>query len=400
MIGGVFGESTGFLEVTDTTVPTGAKYVRFGANTANQALKSYGRIKRQFTELLTATEEKPDKLPFTFPLINKSISVIGDSISQGEKATSRINDGYAGILRQFFSLEFGKKLNFGFAPFTSRATNATEMVSLNSWSGWTLATNNGNVIGGSSYTTSSTGSTLDFTINHAFQKVKIAILKGSGFGSISLKQGSTIFGTVNTSASSDGVAVSNAIDISSADFSQSFQIVADSAPCTVSGLVLIDDEDWWTFNNYGRSGAPASTFTGANFDYMSNSDIVFYALGVNGNRQGLAESLALIKDRFSASRARKYVLDFCFYSPQLNSLSKKGVIRKFAAECGAEYIDIWSAAQKDSTGTYLADGFLNADGIHPADSGHRFIAEYIAKRIGLSVNSKGLAQEVFGTRYE
>ena len=373
------------------TVPSGAKYVVFGKHTSLSYAASYAKITRKYANIVIDTIPAPEKILPVLPN-TKNINILGDSISQGEVATDRPNNSYAGILRQFFSLEYGNKLNYGFVSMS----RAKDMVYLTNYAGWVETTGSTTAIGGDEYATTTPDSQLTFRIGKEFNYVKIATKFDSSYGTLTLAQGETVFGTVDCSVGS-GAGLSEAFDISDADFTQPFTITASSAG-SVSGLVLIDDADYWTFNNYGRSGAAPSVFTGDTFDYQINGDIVIYALGVNGTATGLVDSLNTIKNRFKNLKASKIVLDLCFKSPQLNNDGKHSLLKKFASETGAKYICIWDYAPKDSNGEYLATGFLNTDGVHPLDAGHQFIAELIAKNIELSVNAKGLAQEVLNSK--
>jgi lysophospholipase L1-like esterase len=79
-----------------------------------------------------------------------------------------------------------------------------------------------------------------------------------------------------------------------------------------------------------------------------------------------------------------------------DNTGKKAAIKQLASDLGAKYIDIYAIAPKNEDGT-MHDGFLS-DTVHPTDYGHRFIAEHVARSIGLSCTSKMMALDVFGLR--
>lgn len=385
-------ESSGLIMVENVSVPSGAKYVVFGKHITLSASKSYSYITRQYANI-----EKTDGEDVSFRIlpvlpVKKIISILGDSITQGEVATDRPNASYAGILRQFFGLEYGNHMNYGFVSMS----RSKDMVYLTSWTGWNETVGSTTAIGGDEYSTTTAGSKLVFRIGKQFNKVRIATKYGSGYGTLILAQGESVFGSIDCSVG-DGASFSDEIDISSADFTQPFTIMA-SGNASVSGLVLIDDEDSWSFMNYGRSGAAASVFTGDTFDIQTDADIVIYALGVNGTEEQLLDSLNAIKERFLNLDAHKIVLDLNFTTAQRNGAKKHSLLKQFANETKAKYICVWDYVPKDDTNGYVAGGFLNTDGIHPIDAGHQFIAELIAKEIGLSVTSREFAQDVLNTK--
>lgn len=390
-ISGVYStERSGFITALNVVVPTGAKYAVVCKHAALNASDSYANVVRNYANVIKTSEIKTESLLPIFPVVN-NISILGDSISQGETSSDRPNNSYAGILRQLFGLEYGNELNYGFVSMS----RAKDMVYLTNYSGWTETTGSTTAIGGDEYATTTANSKLIFKIGKAFNKVKIATKFGD-YGTLTLSQGDTVFGVIDCYAETESVGFSADIDISGADFTQSFTLTA-SSKASVSGLLLIENDNYITFNNYGRSGAAPAVFTGDTFDIQSNADLVIYALGVNGTTSGLKSSLDLIKDRFTALKAKKIVLDLCFTSAQLNNYSKHSLLKTFAENTGAKYICVWDYAPKNNDGSYLIDGFLNSDGIHPLDAGHKFIAELIAKKIGLSVTSKDLAQKVLNS---
>jgi hypothetical protein len=208
-------------------------------------------------------------------------------------------------------------------------------------------------------------------------------------------QESNVLATIDLSADTK-IGMSELIDVSECDFTKDFIIKCVSGTVNASGVVCIDDADWWTFLNYARSGAPASQFTGDLFDAQADgASVIIYALGVNSDWKNVYNSFESIKEQFKALNAVKIVLDQCSYSSAKisNTMPKKALIRQLARYVGAQYICIGDHYPKDANGDAIS-GFYASDNLHPTDAGHQFIAELVAKNIGLSVNAKKLAEKL------
>ena len=142
-----------------------------------------------------------------------------------------------------------------------------------------------------------------------------------------------------------------------------------------------------TFNNYGRAGIPVGTVTGDLLESESDCDLLIYALGTNG--AVTTSDMDAIADTLNESSADKIVIDLCMKSNSYDNISKSSVLKCFADRINAKYIRMYDLIPKDSNGNTDSSYFIS-DGLHPSPLGHRCIAEELAKRLHLSVDSKGL----------
>lgn len=344
--------------------------------------------------------QKLESNKFILPLFNrgyKSINIIGDSISQGAVASSIPNKSYCGILRKMFSAELGGRLNYGFSAF-DKSTDLGFDSSTVTWVygsqmyGWQRNFADSSVLGGDSYTSTATNSRFCFKLWKNSHYLQIAIVGGSDKGCFELQnENGNVIAEIDCSTYPQGACLTNKIDISEIDASNGYEflIVTKSADTVIiSGVALSDNADYWTFNNYGRAGASPSVFTGDIFYKESRCSVLVYALGVNSGIDNLNNALASIKNTAKSLNAQKIVLCLCFKGNGFDNRSggKPQALKAFSDDIGALFIDVYEHCPKDSNG-YIVDGILSSDNIHPTDEGHRFIAELIAKNIGLSCNS-------------
>ncbi|MNI61237.1 hypothetical protein D3C73_1164980 [compost metagenome] len=86
------------------------------------------------------------------------------------------------------------------------------------------------------------------------------------------------------------------------------------------------------------------------------------------------------------------VLDFLWFE-QIDNNDFKKAIKRLADNTNSIYID-FNIILKNQTELVLQQrGFLS-DSVHPTPLGHNLIAEVIAKKIGLGVSSKSLAERL------
>lgn len=371
-------------------VPSRTRYVRFCNNLTKLALP-YAVIHKGDNVVASDMPVASYMTPLTYDRRGKEIVMFGDSITQGESSTDFTNNSYAGILRKFFSIEHGGRMNFGFCHFAI-SSEPNSMISLVSATNWTRSYEDSTVLGGDKYSTDGAGSELKFTIARECHYIKVCSEYKAGYGIIQLLNGRNVIEEIDLSEN-PRIGYSDAIDVSSCDFSAGFSIKCKSGEVNASGIICIDNLGWWTFNNYGRSGAPATLFTGDLFTAQAkDASVIFYALGVNSGWENVYTAFESIKDEFKAINAVKVVIDQCNYSSTRisNTMPKKELIRELALYVGAQYICVGDYYPKDSNGDVVAGFYNPSDNIHPTDAGHQFIAELVAKNIGLSCNAKNI----------
>ena len=379
-------EHSGVVEI-----PTGAKY--YVVCSSLQSLPS-----SYVVEMREKTNE--EKLPFAITTCQKNrkcLNIIGDSISEGVSCNTDYRDSWAGILRNLVAIENGGELNYGFAPYPDldelRIINS--MVKPLGRGGWSR-NYAGTTLYGNNEFTSSSSVTMKFSLAKEMHYMQVSFLGGSTQGSFSVlrrdpQNNDTLLATIDCSQYADGCHKSDPIDISSVTLSDTIRITsADTTPVTISGFFLSDNQDYFMFNNFGRAGLRPSHTRGALLELETDCDVLIYALGVNGGEVENETAYEEIADILKSCKAVKYVVDFCLFTPSRDNREKSCDIKALANEVGANYIRMYDEIPKDADGHTIAD-LLMPDGLHPNDAGHKYIAEVIAKKLGLSITSKAIS---------
>lgn len=340
---------------------------------------------------------------YMFPVNEKNIiNIIGDSITAGVYSDNAMIDSYAGILRNLMSKHLGNHLNFGFAPFTIQdgyqagywTTNILQIgdrgtaVRINSASGSPMF---GKMYGTEGFELVDTDSVFRFKIlDNTIQKFQLAYVSGvnSTINVYKRKNAvSTLLLTIDCSGETVEPAYSDVIDLGELNDSntQIYLYLGSGDGAYISGIQIINDANYATFNNYSLPGAATVHQTDVLIQSEIDCDLLIWALGFNdrNNPTSFKANIERWTPMIQAKRCYCVVLDFQW--DRTNGC--KPVLKQMAKDLNCIYLDFAEIVPRKANGQII-NNFLAADGVHPVALGHRFIAEYIAKTIGLDFTSK------------
>ena len=292
-----------------------------------------------------------------------------------------------------FYIENDKKLNYGFesfSPLSEMTTVKSKMVEYVSMSGFTRKWNGSTCYGNDEYSSSTSGSVFKFKVKKKFNYMKISYKDGIS-GNFKLLANNNLLASITTTTGTETAKMSESINISSYDENQIYELQLINGSMTISGIELGYDTSYTTFNNYGRAGIGANGVSGELLNKECDADLIIYALGTNSIDQTTVTNVTnVLKNK----NCVKVILDLGIKSTKYNKLAISNYLKQIADNVNGIYIKINDYIPKDSNG-YIDPSYVITDGLHPSELGHKCIAEYIAKTIGLSVTSKGLTDYLF-----
>lgn len=330
----------------------------------------------------------------------KSLSVIGDSISQGANAYDITNNSWTGILRKFTQNEYESD-SHGFVnaydKTGSGALLAQDFHLITSKVGFDFIAD-GEYIGAHRLESNVAGSTITYQINKLMKNVRVYYAQQSSGGDIKV----TVNGVDKLTFSANGVEGkfkrTAAIDISAELLPINITIThVNGAKAILTGMGYYDNVDDVMFNNFGRSGLRLVQVSDDAMNKMCETKLSFFALGHNDD--GVSASitdfnskLAVATAAYNSKNAVVIVLDFIWktsanqYKQALQNFAN-GLNNGFYVNC---VTDVFNAT---SSSDMLTKGYLS-DSSHPTPLGHKLIAEYIAKILGFTVASKAVAAKL------
>ncbi|WP_442108163.1 hypothetical protein [Pseudomonas sp. NUPR-001] len=402
------------------SVTSGAGLIGYGDANAYAPNTIGGKVKAIDAELdattlslqgqidtLKLTTNKPAIISNSASAIAKNVTVAGDSISHGAFALNIFMHAWVRVFHRMVNADLLAS-NYGFANWATLGspgpTTSTEIHNVSfsgSWGGIDVTTVEASYSPiGSALRSPGVGGTMTFGVPFFQNLGEIHYLQQPGGGTFTITVNGVLVATVNANGSlAHAVSTFNLADAGYG----SVTIVVEQ---TVAGIVDIIGPAYNSpggapvFNNYSQSGRRARYMS----EYiigklMAESSTYVFALGHND--QGSADSdntyfAAFVQViNWHIQYAKQYnvkvvVPDFCWTAPE-NSRAR-AELQRLAKETGGIYINlpkmIFSGDVPIST-TYLIDVLkMWTDGSHPNKDGHKWIAETIARAMGLSCTSK------------
>jgi hypothetical protein len=323
----------------------------------------------------------------------------GDSITEGTRASDWKVDNYASILRKAFQERY-QNTNFGFANFDTfiydTYPSATQYPHNVTHSGFNVLNSfQDSYFGGVAIRSTTLGEYVEMAYygkdahlvyeqDAANGAILEVTLDGVVVGTIDTKVTSTAF----LSLSALKASISGPIAVSGNGNHIIRLTNTENKPATLCGMIYVDDylEVSPVVFNCGRSSIALSDIPDNIIDiYARESGKSILPLGVNDDL--LSKPIATFK-----AKVQRYlegvvsvdgtcvVCDFIFSKPTSNLY--KTVLREYAYVYGMPYIDFGRLWLADTTANQYLD-YLDADGVHPTDAGHEFIANEILRVIGL-----------------
>lgn len=339
----------------------------------------------------------------------KSINLLGDSISWGSNSPDVFNDSYCGVLRKFLQLEHQTD-SIGFVSILGSNANAAgtyndfhSVATSGSWS-VNFNENASNTINGYSRQSSSIGAYLDVVTpvtNTSFRVMYRAKPTGGTF-KVSNDGGATFAADVST-VGDDVSAITPIyamVDNGSDDCEIRIEVVGGDVE--ILGIQYLNAFDDVMFNNFSHPGRRIYDISTDAIDDACSGSTLVWSLGFNdkgftgGDRNIVISKLNYMRDKVVERGIKLYVVDLNWGRNE-NEWLRIELIRIAREVDGATYIPFPELISKDGNPIIPDDlqslGFLS-DGAHPTQEGHAYVAETIAKNMGLSVSAKGLIEKL------
>ena len=286
--------------------------------------------------------------------VQNPLYIIGDSITEGSNADDFTTKSYAAIIRTSIQQHFGNR-NHGFFNFNI-ASPSVKYVSNQQTTGAITTIFIDNVFGGilsvGSFDSSASGTTTDITGSNFSDMGQFTNFFSAGYyGKHTIKFTATSGGAVRLlgMTASDG---------------------AYKIPSVF---------------NVGRSSLRATQMPDDILQAYAGSGCTILALGVNDNLAGASivdyeAKIRVVLDRVIAINGECIILDFIFSEPTSNAY--KTVMRDLSNEYGYQLFD-FSELWFGNEASNKSSGLLDADGVHPTNLGHTFIARTVLESIGV-----------------
>ena len=327
----------------------------------------------------------------------KSIHIIGDSISEGAQAKAIYNNGYPALLKNSLNKYYGTN-NWGYViPFNTNDNGDKELHFFRAEKGgWMRETHSPVTPGFVCYTsTDSAGATALIELDRRRDSYDrhingfyIYYTSGSNYGGFEVTvNGQKVHtvaanGTLNNYARTEYIAVPdglrNELEI---------RIVkTDDKSVSINGIAYAEQDDGLFVHNYACSGMTLCEVEAPLLREMCKANYVILALGYNdvgkGDPESYRQKFEIVVEACKESGATLICLDFLW--PQKNLPTWGNNIRNemFAAaqNAGGYYINF--------TDFYKVDpNFILADTAHPTPAGYKLVARKLAYFLGIPFSS-------------
>lgn len=342
------------------------------------------------------------------------INIIGDSISHGAYAGDLYRNNWPDVLKRMFSAEFGE-VGYGFSPFHGLGSGSELSLPVHdiTWSGsWSSIywINGGeDVIQGLSFVSSTVGDSIEIVCPTFQKQVKVWYIADTDGGEFGVSSNGGAVYTVSTSAASrqNYKSVNSAMnDDGTGKFTLKIENI--SGKITICGVSYSDDDSKLVVQNFSASGRKLEPLTESAIDVLCKGKMLIMALGHNdaADSESTPEYAASFSQKIDwiirsclTYNTSVVVPDFCWFSEETTHVRKE--LKRLAQETRGIYIPFPEYLNRDglikgefSSSYYLVDTLnMWQDASHPNPTGHKWIAETVAKSLGLSCTSKKDALE-------
>ncbi len=338
--------------------------------------------------------------------------VLGDSISHGAFAGRIYRNGWVNLLRRMLYNEIGT-LTYGFTPLMSlvdgagNSSNEIHSIDFAKTSGthsWVYRSNESGsyVPQGLSWVSNEVGNIIRSTIPTFQDACTVYYVARPGGGTFDIKVNGSVVASVNTQASVVNALQGQAVTLKDNGFGKCVIEVVTTSAATVefSGFSYANAYSQSALHNFSNSGRRLRWVDESVISsMMAGTSLFIMALGINDASDN--ESDTAYYDEFvkridwlisysNQNSVPVVVPDFLWSYPDTNNTRKQ--LKRLADETQGLYIpfaDFFRKGSQPADANYLVNTLkLFSDGSHPNVHGHKYIAETIAKKLGLSVSSK------------
>lgn len=401
--------STFANSITATTGASVVGYVELAPDAVSTNLQSRVR------EL--SAGEPTSIIPNLGTVTNRNCTILGDSISQGAFALNTFLHGWARIFARCFNAELGAS-SYGFVNFLSLGAGATATSDIHgvnffgtAWGSVDSSTdaNAADYPAGMAMRAGDATSVISIVVPSFQSRAWVYYGTRAGSANFTISVNGALAATVVTNAAAGWSFQEVAMaDNGYGDNTIAIQSTAGAVQPDIIGISYLAAAVEPVVNNFSNSGRRLR-YLGQNLiiAMMQESASMIVALGHNDQGDADADdayyTAFMQRITWLTTYAKQYgvrliVPDFCWSAAK--SSRTRLALRQLAADTGGIYIDLPGELFKNRESiapgadryNYLINTYrMWVDGSHPNKYGHQWIAETIAKRIGLSCSSKNEA---------
>ncbi len=328
----------------------------------------------------------------------KSINIIGDSISHGMQSGKIYNNSWTNLFKNSFNKQFSTN-NFGYVSMLdSSGYGDTELHKVEAVNGsWSITRHVVYTPGYCLYSSNDkVGSTLSIKLDRKadgydrhINGFYIYFTQGSSYGGFEVAVNGNTVHTELTSSELDYTARTKYIAVPD-DLPSQIDITitkTDGKQLNICGIAYAESDGGVMINNYSLSGMTLCEIQDELLDRMCQSNYVILALGYND--AGSSQDLDVFASKLNvvSSACKKYgstliVLDFLWPKGSLTTWATNYKMNLFACAQSANgyYVDF--------TDMYKINAeYLLADAAHPTANGCRLIARKICYFFGIPFSS-------------
>ncbi len=320
----------------------------------------------------------------------ETISVFGDSITQGANCPDIPNESYIGIVRKELNARYASG-NYGFVSMHSKMSNTSgvyqeiHQVSANGFN----STSNGKYINAMAYVGSTQGSTIDIEVYERFNEAYVYYYACDGYGAFDvLVNGEVVMSVDCSEGTTEALMVSDPVDISAYDNAEIQIKITRAGQVVITGMAYYDDPADFVINNYALDGLRLTQLSDEVIDQICDADTVIFALGFNDSYNDdadvFSQKINKVIEAVKKYGCKLYVNDFVWTGDAATNHYKLE-LQRLAEECSGTYIDYVG-----EIGQEMLDAM--GDWAHPSVEGHRLIAELLLSKIELP--EEGAAADV------
>ncbi|MBQ9413685.1 MAG: hypothetical protein IJU16_01000 [Clostridia bacterium] len=312
------------------------------------------------------------------PLGNKSIAVIGDSISHGANCPTIYEQSYIAKIKAAMWEQTSCE-NYGFASIENTMWNSlgsyNEVHQARWGSEWTEQRKNDN-LGRFNLSASRQGTRLYVTVSKTFAyfTVYYEVNATGGTFDVITKDGTW---TVDTTQGYAGkIGRSDYIPFPS-DKKITLEVASSGKTVAFNGIGYYQDVDGVVINNYASNGSKLIDVDDSILDFVCSADTLIMAHGYNdshfqstvaANRTAFTAKINYIISKVKETGCKVIVNDMCWNCGQNDFFRTE--LKRLASETGGVYAstqDVYDAAIIDTL----------QDGVHPSVAGHKMVADVV-----------------------
>lgn len=357
--------------------------------------------------------------------VDKAVVVLGDSISHGAFALNSYHNAWVNIFKRMMGAETGSK-SYGFVPILSLGagptlTNDIHNVSFSAiraipvgagWRGFVTDPVSGecDMLSGLFYESITPGDWIETSLVSFQRWFRIWYVQDPAGGTFSYSVNGGAATNVNTAGARNPNASVLVAVVDNGSGSTKLRIDNIAGTVVICGFGYeippaagADNKSGNCVQNFSQSGRRLKTQSDAVIDTAAQGSVLILALGTNDDADVTAD--AGYRAAFNAkidkviSSCLKYnttlvVVDMLWSRSPSNLVRQQ--LRRAAIEARGIYVPLPDYLTRDQmvlteyTTTDLLTNYLmfSSDGTHPTPSGHKWVAETVAKAMGLSCTSK------------